>query len=420
MRVGLITPGFSAGDDDWCIPALLDLVRALSCRHEVEVFAVRYPPVAGTYDAGGATVHAFAGRESAGLGRLGLVRRVERAIVARHREAPFDVLHGLWADEPGYIATAAARRLGVPSVVSVLGGELVELPDIGYGGRRSRFNRWLAGRALVSAERVTVGSAFLGGIVSGPVDPSRLVQLPLGIDPGRFHPSVAPVALDGDPAVLAVGSLVPVKDHRTLLRAVAHASVRLPDLHLHLAGDGPEREALMLAARDLGIARRVTFHGTLAHDRLPSYYRAATVCVLSSRYESQSMVLLEAAACGTATVGTAVGLLPELLDPDLLAAPGDAEGLSRAIAALSSDAGRRSAVEDRLRGIVVERYTVDRSASDLERLYDGLARPPARQHEVSARRHRDDDARARPRGQRPLGAVARDQRNRDDGQSPGP
>ena len=61
MRLALITPGFSAGDDDWCIPALLDLVRAISHEHDVEVFALRYPPVVGSYEVGGARVHAIGG-----------------------------------------------------------------------------------------------------------------------------------------------------------------------------------------------------------------------------------------------------------------------------------------------------------------------------------------------------------------------
>lgn len=420
MRVGLIVPGFSAGDDDWCIPALLDLVRALSHAHDLEVFALRYPPVAGSYAAGGARVHAVGGGDIAGLRRLSLLRRAAGAVAARHRAAPFDLLHGLWADEPGYVATSLARRLGVPSVVSALGGELIDLPDIGYGGRRSRLNRWLAGRALARADRVTTGSTFLERIVAGQVDASRLTRLPLGIDPDLFRPEGLAVALDGDPALLAVGSLVPVKDHRTLLRAVAIAAGALPDIHLHLAGDGPEREALMLAASTLGISGRVTFHGAVPHERLPALYRSAKFCVLSSRYESQSLVVLEAAACGRTTVGTAVGLLPELLDADCLAAPADANGLARAIVALATDPDRRSAAERRLEDAVAERFTVAHTASGLDRLYHDLARPAALHKQIASCRGGDGNARRKPGGDRPLGAVARDERGRDDGQRPGP
>ena len=43
MRVGLVVPGFSAHADDWCIPALRHLARALATQDDVRVIAVRYP-----------------------------------------------------------------------------------------------------------------------------------------------------------------------------------------------------------------------------------------------------------------------------------------------------------------------------------------------------------------------------------------
>jgi glycosyltransferase involved in cell wall biosynthesis len=90
------------------------------------------------------------------------------------------------------------------------------------------------------------------------------------------------------------------------------------------------------------VARRVSFHGAVPHDRLPQYYRAADLLVLSSRYESQSMVALEAAACGCPVVGTAVGVLPEL--PGARVVPvGDVAALAEAIIAAVSDRGALAA-----------------------------------------------------------------------------
>ena len=50
-------------------------------------------------------------------------------------------------------------------------------------------------------------------------------------------------------------------------------------------------------ATDVRVAERVTWHGAVAHDRLPEYYRGATLCVQASRFESQGMVVLEAQSC---------------------------------------------------------------------------------------------------------------------------
>ncbi len=101
----------------------------------------------------------------------------------------FDVLHGLWADEPGFLAVSAGRLLGVPAVVSLLGGELVALPEIGYGGQLSRSNRWLTGQALRHAHAVTTGSELLREIAAPCVGRGRLAVQPLGVDTHLFCPA---------------------------------------------------------------------------------------------------------------------------------------------------------------------------------------------------------------------------------------
>ncbi|HET7034455.1 MAG TPA: hypothetical protein VFI42_02130, partial [Thermomicrobiaceae bacterium] len=61
MKLALILPGFSAAEDDWCIPALLDLARVLAPEVELHVFPLRYPPRRGRYRIYGATVHPLGG-----------------------------------------------------------------------------------------------------------------------------------------------------------------------------------------------------------------------------------------------------------------------------------------------------------------------------------------------------------------------
>jgi glycosyltransferase involved in cell wall biosynthesis len=333
MRVGLVTPGFSASARDWCIPAQLDLVRALAATDDVRVFALRYPHERRTYDVCGAEVHAFGGGQRRGLQRPLLWGRALRSLLLAHRRRPFDVLHALWAHEPGLLATAAGRLTGTPLVVSLLGGELADISEIDYGGRRGPVNRRLVRLALRNAARATVGSRFLADLAerSGHGG-ARLRLWPLGVDVQRFSPgppSPGAPALDGRPAVLCAGSLVPVKDHAMLLRAFVRVRSRLPEARLHLVGDGPERGGLEALARDLGIGDAVRFHGALAHELLPDVYRQADLFAVSSRFESQGMAVLEAAACGCLIAGTAVGVVPELTTDGV--APGDADALGEAI-----------------------------------------------------------------------------------------
>ena len=63
MKICLITPGFSAAESDWCIPALHHFVRRLARDHQVWVVALRYPHEAGSYRFFRARVRALGGAD---------------------------------------------------------------------------------------------------------------------------------------------------------------------------------------------------------------------------------------------------------------------------------------------------------------------------------------------------------------------
>lgn len=376
MRIAFITPAFSGDEADWCIPVVRDLVRAMARSHEVHVFALRYPYRRDRYPLDGAVVDALGGARRKGFRRLVFLQRAWASILQQVRRWAPDVFHALWADEPGFFAVTVGRRLGIPTVVSVMGGELVALPDIGYGGQLSHINRWLVRVALRGATRVTVGSQAVYRQAEAWVSPERLLRLPLGVDTQRFHPYAGPPGsvpwVGGGIHLLQVASLVPVKDPATALRAMAIVSARRPDVHLHVVGDGPLRDSLRRLTQALGIEAHVTFHGAVPHERLPAYYRAAHLCVLSSRYESQSMVTLEAAACARTTVGTAVGLIPDL-EPATRAVPvGDPNALAEALTAVLQDPSLPEAMGRACLQAVASDYTLTHTVARLQALYSAV------------------------------------------------
>jgi glycosyltransferase involved in cell wall biosynthesis len=371
MKIGIVVPGFSASESDWCIPALLSLVRDLGKDHRVRVFALRYPHRRASYPIYGSTVEAFGGAGVRGLARLPLLVRAIAAIRREHSREPFDVLHAFWADEPGFVAVRAARALGVSSVVTLLGGELVSLPEIGYGGRRSRLNRFLAAKALEGASRVTAGSTSLASLARPRVEPS---QLPIGVDLDRFCPGDAsPSLLEGKTRLLHVASLVPVKDQRTLLLAFARVSRAVPDAALNVVGTGPLEGELKSLSTALGIEGRIVFHGAVPHHELPSYYRSADLAVMSSLHEGQHWVTLEAAACGRTTVGTRVGVVADLVPATIAVASRDPEALASGILDALSDRTRLRARGLLARSEVVARYSLSGTLKALTSLYAAAA-----------------------------------------------
>ena len=392
MRVGLVVPGFSADADDWCIPALRHLVAHLAGADEVRVLALRYPYRTGRYELFGAQVIALGGAQRRGWRSAALWQRGLGVLAAEHRRRRFDVLHAFWAGETGALAALAGRALGIPTIVSLAGGELVGLRDIGYGGRlvrTERFKNWLAARL---ADVVTAGSRYLldlaahwlaghAHISAGGLQ-RRLLRLPLGVDTALFQPDPAAAASTA-PRLIHVASLTPVKDQATLLRAMSLLQRDGQRCELEIAGTGPLEPDLRALAARLGMAAAVRFHGAVLHDRLPGFYRRGDLFVLSSRHEAQCMAALEAAACGLPVVGIAVGVVPELAPEAATATPpGDAAALAAAIADVLADTARRRAMGQAARTRAVEEFALARCVERTRQLYAALVQD----HQVAQRR----------------------------------
>jgi D-inositol-3-phosphate glycosyltransferase len=119
--------------------------------------------------------------------------------------------------------------------------------------------------------------------------------------------------------VLCVGRIQPLKGLGVAIAAFGELSDDVPDAHLVIVGgpSGPEGDAEVARLRALvallGLRDRVTFVEPQPHELLSTFYRAADVCLVTSRTESFGLVALEAAACGTPVVASAVGGLTTLV-----------------------------------------------------------------------------------------------------------
>jgi glycosyltransferase involved in cell wall biosynthesis len=138
------------------------------------------------------------------------------------------------------------------------------------------------------------------------------------------------------------GSINRVKDPRTLLSAFAQICNKRRDVVLEWAGEDTLSGEARRWAQGLGIADRVHFLDRIGQHELAAIHRGADVYLHASRYESQSVAVLEAALAGLPVVGTRVGLIHDLAPHAAVAVDvGDASALAAAALQLLDDARQR-------------------------------------------------------------------------------
>jgi len=237
-----------------------------------------------------------------------LARAAVRALRAMQADGyDFDIIDAHYFYPDGVAAVMAGERLGRPVVVTARGTDINLFPR--YAGARRRI-LWAAGRA---AAVVTVCQALKDRLIELGVPAARITVLRNGVDRALFAPRDRVVererlGLDGL-TLLSVGNLIPLKGHDIAIRALAG----IEDARLLIIGDGAERRSLGELAAALGVGERVRFVGPVPQAELPRYYSAADMLVLASAREGMANVLLEAMACGTPVVATAVGGTPEVV-----------------------------------------------------------------------------------------------------------
>jgi glycosyltransferase involved in cell wall biosynthesis len=234
-----------------------------------------------------------------------------------------------------------------------------------------RIDRWTMPLALGS---VCVSEGVRSfSVREGRLDPGRLVVIPNGIDVGPIDAAnrVDRASLDvpgSATLALYVGRLDAQKGLMTLLDAAERLVATVPDWHLLLVGEGPERPAI--EARLAGFQGRVRLLGRRGD--VPGLMKAANLLVLPSLWEGMPNVVLEAMAARRAVVATAVEGTEDLVRPGetgWLVPPGDAVALAEALADAASDPERLARYGLAGRERVEREFGIDRVAPAYERLW---------------------------------------------------
>jgi D-inositol-3-phosphate glycosyltransferase len=234
----------------------------------------------------------------------------------------YDVVHANFFMS-GWVALQLKRRLGLPFVITFHALGLVrrqhQREADAFPDERIAIEQALVREADAIVAECPQDRADLARLYGADVD--RMPVVPCGIDPGQFTPMnrrEARRAIGLSPnafIVLQLGRLVPRKGVENVVRAMALLPRSIDPQLLVVGGesDAPDEQAtpeigrLRGIARGLGIDDLVTFAGRKPHDALRAYYTAADVFVTTPWYEPFGITPLEAMACATPVIGSAVG-----------------------------------------------------------------------------------------------------------------
>lgn len=222
-----------------------------------------------------------------------------RAYCERHGRP--DIVHVHSTIMSGVVAKTILEREGVPFVVSEHSSAFArdQVPPEGKDIVRAVAKR--------ASGTFAVSSAFcriLEDVLDRP--PGSYRPLPNMVD-RTFLTERLPPKDRHRKQLLHISMLDENKDVQLIVRAFHEAFAGNHSVHLTIGGDGPQRAALIGLARELGIYEQVRFPGRLTRDQVRSEMARASAFLLSSRYETFGIVLIEAMAMGLPLVATRCG-----------------------------------------------------------------------------------------------------------------
>ena len=241
------------------------------------------------------------------------------------------------------------------------------------------FNRWLVRRQWQAARRVFVrGTAVTtptrraADFLEQNTGLTGVLPVSCGIDAGNYVPDLGPREQH---RLLFVGRLTSEKQVDVMLDALAKLP---PEIHADLVGGGDRVPDLQRQVTRLGITDRVVFHGQVPDAELREIYTRASIFVMPSIAELQSIATLEAMASGLVIVAADAMALPHLVENGVngwLFPPGDVDTLVARIQSLLAlpDAELERMRRASLQGVVA--HDIQRTLDTFEALYVGAPVP---------------------------------------------
>lgn len=300
------------------------------------------------------------------------IAKASLPIVQRiHAENPIDLIDAQFFFPDGPAAAWVAQEMGLPLSLKARGS------DITYWGTLDFARDQMVEAAHRAKGLLAVSSSMAEEMAAIGMPRDKIRVHYTGLDRDRFRPlthTQLRAQLSGElgfqmpdnaPLLICVGALIERKGQDIAIAALA----KTEGARLVLVGKGEDEAHLRELARDLGVAERVHFAGSLDHDMLPLLLSAADVMVLPTANEGLANAWVEALACGTPVITCDVGGAREIITNSTAGrlVPRTPEGVAKGVAEVLNNPPMRQAV-----AAMAEKFSWQTNAIELAAYYDGL------------------------------------------------
>lgn len=367
----------SGGDSGGAKTHVLSLLKHLNETITAQLVCFRDGPFAGEARSLGIPTKIMGGNH---------IFKIRRQLADYIRREGFQLIHCHGA-RANMIGALLRQVTGLPVVTTVHSD--YKLDYLGRPLARCTFgviNTWALRRLDY---RIGVSDAMVDLLISRGFPADRFYAIYNGIDftpapdQGDRLPYLRSLGADVEEDSVVVGiaaRLNPVKDMSTLIRGFSEAYKLCDRLRLVIAGDGEEREKLGNLARELGVERQVTFAGWISGG-MDRFYSALDINVLTSLSETFSYALTEGARFHLATISTAVGGIPYLIDHGVngyLFEPRDYAALGKRLAALGNDPALRHEMGEKLFEKASTQFSIEKTVETQLHIYGEILRRHSR------------------------------------------
>ena len=289
----------------------------------------------------------------------------------------FDILHG--NAEEAFFASDIARTFKAGYLFTSHANMIPETGMIRGMLRPWSFlktiNNYLLRSAAFNASRVITLSEFSKKLVLKGLRKKKgkkVMVVSPGIEPTWFE---VKRQAEGSTDLVFWGRMEDQKGISELLRTLKEVAGRIPEVRLHLIGEGNMIKSYQKQAENLGVLDRVNFHGWMEVDAIQQFIAKCAVGVFPSRIESFGLSMAEAMGAGLPIIATRVGALPEFIEDGVtgtLVPPGNIPALYRSILEKLENPGRAQTLADAGRELVRQRFSWDQSARIMTDIYQSV------------------------------------------------